>query len=231
MIETIRKAILVPVNPAGRPFIGGFALAALLLWMISGFLGILGLIATLWCIYFFRDPDRYTPVRGGLIVSGADGVVSAVEPAAPPAELGLPDRPLTRISVFLNVFDVHVNRLPIDGTIGAVRYRPGKFLNAALDKASEDNERNAVRIDTPDGAVVVVQIAGLIARRIKCWIREGEAAKAGARFGLIRFGSRVDVYLPEGVAALVAPGQRCIAGETVIADLRAQEPARLVEVR
>lgn len=231
VIETIRKAILVPVNPAGRPFIGGFALAALLLWMISGFLGILGLIATLWCIYFFRDPDRYTPVRGGLIVSGADGVVSAVEPAAPPAELGLPDRPLTRISVFLNVFDVHVNRLPIDGTIGAVRYRPGKFLNAALDKASEDNERNAVRIDTPDGAVVVVQIAGLIARRIKCWIREGEAAKAGARFGLIRFGSRVDVYLPEGVAALVAPGQRCIAGETVIADLRAQEPARLVEVR
>lgn len=231
MIETIRKAILVPVNPAGRPFIGGFALAALLLWMISGFLGILGLIATLWCIYFFRDPDRYTPVRGGLIVSGADGIVSAVEPAAPPAELGLPDRPLTRISVFLNVFDVHVNRLPIDGTIGAVRYRPGKFLNAALDKASEDNERNAVRIDTPDGAVVVVQIAGLIARRIKCWIREGEAAKAGARFGLIRFGSRVDVYLPEGVAALVAPGQRCIAGETVIADLRAQEPARLVEVR
>ncbi len=231
MIETIRKAILVPVNPAGRPFIGGFALAALLLWMISGFLGILGLIATLWCIYFFRDPDRYTPVRGGLIVSGADGVVSAVEPAAPPAELGLPDRPLTRISVFLNVFDVHVNRLPIDGTIGAVRYRPGKFLNAALDKASEDNERNAVRIDTPDGAVVVVQIAGLIARRIKCWIREGEAAKAGARFGLIRFGSRVDVDLPAGVAALVAPGQRCIAGETVIADLRAQEPARLVEVR
>lgn len=231
MIETIRKAILVPVNPAGRPFIGGFALAALLLWMISGFLGILGLIATLWCIYFFRDPDRYTPVRSGLIVSGADGIVSAVEPAAPPAELGLPDRPLTRISVFLNVFDVHVNRLPIDGTIGAVRYRPGKFLNAALDKASEDNERNAVRIDTPDGAVVVVQIAGLIARRIKCWIREGEAAKAGARFGLIRFGSRVDVYLPEGVAALVAPGQRCIAGETVIADLRAQEPARLVEVR
>ncbi|MBL8667764.1 MAG: phosphatidylserine decarboxylase [Rhodospirillales bacterium] len=231
MIETIRKAILVPVNPAGRPFIGGFALAALLLWMISGFLGILGLIATLWCVYFFRDPDRYTPVRSGLIVSGADGIVSAVEPAAPPAELGLPDRPLTRISVFLNVFDVHVNRLPIDGTIGAVRYRPGKFLNAALDKASEDNERNAVRIDTPDGAVVVVQIAGLIARRIKCWIREGEAAKAGARFGLIRFGSRVDVYLPEGVAALVAPGQRCIAGETVIADLRAQEPARLVEVR
>lgn len=231
VIETIRKAILVPVNPAGRPFIGGFALAALLLWMISGFLGILGLIATLWCVYFFRDPDRYTPVRSGLIVSGADGIVSAVEPAAPPAELGLPDRPLTRISVFLNVFDVHVNRLPIDGTIGAVRYRPGKFLNAALDKASEDNERNAVRIDTPDGAVVVVQIAGLIARRIKCWIREGEAAKAGARFGLIRFGSRVDVYLPEGVAALVAPGQRCIAGETVIADLRAQEPARLVEVR
>ena len=232
VIETIRKALLVPVNPAGRPFIGGFALAALLLWMVSGLLGAVGLIATLWCVYFFRDPDRFTPTRGGLIVSGADGIVSAVEPASPPAELGLPDRPLTRVSVFLNVFDVHVNRIPIDGTIAAVRYRPGKFLNAALDKASEDNERNAVRIDTPDGvAVVVVQIAGLIARRIKCWVGEGEPAKAGARFGLIRFGSRVDVYLPDGVAALVAPGQRCIAGETVIADLRAQEPARLAEVR
>lgn len=232
MLETLRKAILVPVNPAGHPFIGGFALAALLLWMISGVLGALGVIATLWCVYFFRDPDRFTPARSGLIVSGADGIVSAVTEASPPPELGLPARPLTRISVFLNVFDVHVNRIPIDGTIGAIRYHPGKFLNAALDKASEDNERNAVRIDTAEGpSVVVVQIAGLIARRIKCWINEGEAVRAGARFGLIRFGSRVDVYLPEGIAPLVAPGQRCIAGETVIADLRAQEPARLAERR
>ena len=232
VLETLRKAILVRINPAGRPFIGGFALAALLLWMMSDVLGALGLIATLWCVYFFRDPERLTPVRGGLIVSGADGIVSAVTEAPPPPDLGLPDRPLTRISVFLNVFDVHVNRIPIDGTVGAVRYHPGKFLNAALDKASADNERNAVRIDTAEGpTVVVVQIAGLIARRIKCWIGEGQPVRTGARFGLIRFGSRVDVYLPEGVAPLVAPGQRCIAGETVIADLRAQEPPRLAERR
>jgi phosphatidylserine decarboxylase len=231
-IEKLVKAILIPVNRAGWPFIAGFALVALLLWTFSGFLGFLGLIATLWCLWFFRDPERMTPVRGGLVVSAADGVVCAVTQAPPPADLGLADRPLTRISVFLDIFDVHVNRIPIDGIVRAVRYRPGTFLNASLDKASEDNERNAVRIDTPEGpSIVVVQIAGLIARRIKSWIGEGEAVRAGARFGLIRFGSRVDVYLPDGVAPLVSPGQRCIAGETVIADLRAQEPARTAERR
>lgn len=232
MLEILRKTILIPVNRAGWPFIGGFAVAALILWTISGFLGAVGLIATLWCAWFFRDPERMTPVRSGLIVSPADGVVCGVAPALPPGDLGLPAEPRPRISIFLNIFDVHVNRIPIDGTITAIRYRPGTFVNASLDKASEDNERNAIRIDTGEGpAIVVVQIAGLIARRIKNWIAEGDEVRAGARFGLIRFGSRVDVYLPEGVSPLVATGQRCIGGETIIADLRAQEPPRTAEHR
>jgi phosphatidylserine decarboxylase len=232
VIETLRAAVLVPVNRDGWPFIAGFALLAAVLWFISNFLGALGLVATLWCAWFFRDPERMTPARGGLVVSPADGVVCAVTMATPPPDLGLSDAPLTRVSIFLNIFDVHVNRIPIDGIVGAIRYRPGKFVNACLDKASEDNERNALRIDTPAGpSIVVVQIAGLIARRIKCWIGEGHPVLAGARFGLIRFGSRVDTYLPEGVAPLVAVGQTCLAGETVIADLRAQEPARTAERR
>ena len=232
MMETLIKAIVIPINRAGWPFIGGFALVALILWTISGILGALGLVATLWCAWFFRDPDRMTPVRAGLIVSPADGLVSAVSQASPPAELGLADRPLTRISIFLSIFDVHINRIPIDGVVSAIRYRAGTFVNASLDKASDDNERNAVRIDSSEGpTVVVVQIAGLIARRIKSWIGEGDHVLTGARFGLIRFGSRVDVYLPEGVASLVSAGQYCIGGETVIADLRAQEPARSAERR
>jgi phosphatidylserine decarboxylase len=224
--------MLVPVHRAGWPFIAGFALASLLLMFLSTPLGVLGLLATAWCVYFFRDPDRQTPTRQGLVVSAADGVVSAITEASPPPGLGLPDRPLTRISVFLSVFDVHVNRAPIDGTVETVCYRPGTFVNAALDKASEDNERNALRITVSDGlSIVVVQIAGLIARRISCWVSQGQAVQAGERFGLIRFGSRVDVYLPDGIAPLVAPGQRCIGGETVIADLRAQEAPRLAERR
>lgn len=232
LIETIRQTLAVSIHRAGWPFIAVFAVAAVLLFIVSATLGALGLLATAWCVYFFRDPDRLTPVREGLIVSAADGVVSAVVPAVPPPGLGLPEQPLTRISVFLSIFDVHVNRLPVDGTVGAVVYRPGRFLNAALDKASEDNERNAVRIDSDDGsAVVVVQIAGLIARRIACWVGEGQQRRAGERFGLIRFGSRVDVYLPEGATPLVVPGQRCIGGETVIADRHSQEPPRLAERR
>ena len=232
MIETLRQSILVPIHRAGWPFIAICGAAALLLFMLSSALGALGLLVTAWCIYFFRDPDRLTPTRHGLIVSPADGVVSSVVSAAPPEDLGLPRQPSTRVSVFLNIFDVHINRAPIDGTITAIRYRPGKFLNASLDKASEDNERNALRIEMADGtSIVVVQIAGLIARRICCWVSEGQPIRAGERFGMIRFGSRVDIYLPEGVSPLVAPGQRCIAGETVIADLRAQEPGRQAERR
>ncbi|MBK8174053.1 MAG: phosphatidylserine decarboxylase [Rhodospirillales bacterium] len=234
MIDTVSKTLCVSIHRAGWPFIGVFAALSLLLLTQSTALGALGLVATAWCTYFFRDPERVTPNRPGLIVSPADGLVSSVSAARPPQDLGLADadRPRTRVSVFLNVFDVHINRLPVDGTIAAIRYRPGKFLNAALDKASDDNERNAVRIDVgAAGSIVVVQIAGLVARRISSWISEGEAVRAGQRFGLIRFGSRVDVYLPDGVAPLVCLGQRCIAGETVIADLFAGEPARQGERR
>jgi phosphatidylserine decarboxylase len=229
---SICQSILVPIHRAGWPFIAMFAAVSLVLFMLSSALGAIGLIATAWCVYFFRDPDRLTPTRHGLIISPADGIVSGISSAAAPSDLGLPQRPLTRVSVFLNVFDVHINRAPIDGNITAIRYRPGKFLNASLDKASEENERNALRIETADGtSIVVVQIAGLIARRICSWVREGQPIRAGERIGMIRFGSRVDVYLPAGVPPLVSPGQRCIAGETVIADLRAQEPARQAERR
>jgi phosphatidylserine decarboxylase len=233
MNASMRQSILVPIHRAGWPFIAMFAAVSLLLLTLSSALGAIGLMATAWCVYFFRDPDRMTPTRHGLIISPADGIVSSVSPAPPPSNLGLPERQqLTRVSVFLNVFDVHVNRAPIDGTINAIRYRAGKFLNASLDKASEDNERNALQIETADGtSIIVVQIAGLIARRICSWVREGQPIRAGERIGMIRFGSRVDVYLPDGVPPLVSPGQRCIAGETVIGDLRAQEPARRAERR
>ena len=156
MIESQRAPALVPINRDGWPFIVGFAVVAALLWSFSNLLGVVGLVATLWCVWFFRDPERLTPVRGGLIISPADGVVCAVTTAAPPSDLGLSDAPLTRISIFLNIFNVHVNRIPIDGTIGAVRYRSGKFVNASLDKASDDNERNALRIDTAAGPAIVV---------------------------------------------------------------------------
>jgi phosphatidylserine decarboxylase len=226
------ERVLVPIHPDGWRFIGIFALVALLLWWLWTPLGLLGLVATLWCIYFFRDPPRVTPVRAGLVVSPADGFVQSIEPAPPPPELGLSSAPRPRVSVFMNVFDVHVNRVPVDGTVAALHYRPGKFVNASLDKASEDNERQAVLLRAGDGReFVLVQIAGLVARRIKCGLVSGQAVRAGERFGIIRFGSRVDVYLPEGVAPLVAPGQRAIAGETVIADLAASEPMRRGEMR
>jgi phosphatidylserine decarboxylase len=224
--------MLVPIHRAGWPFIAIFAMTASLLFALSWPLGTSGLLATAWCAYFFRDPDRLTPTRHGLVVSAADGVVSSVTTTTPPDGLGLPKRPSSRVSVFLNIFDVHINRVPVDGTITKIHYRPGRFVNASFDKASEDNECNALRIDTENGtSIVVVQIAGLIARRIRSWVNEGQAVRAGERFGMIRFGSRVDVHLPEGVAPLVAPGQRCIAGETVIADLHAPEPARQAERR
>jgi phosphatidylserine decarboxylase len=189
-------------------------------------------VFTAWCTYFFRDPPRVTPTRSGLVVSPADGVVQMIQPAVPPEELGLGRQPLTRISVFMNVFDVHVNRTPVSGTVANLAYRPGKFFNASLDKASEFNERQAIRLRLEDGRdLAVVQIAGLVARRIRCDLKQGQAVRTGERFGLIRFGSRLDVYLPEGVSPLVAVGQTTIAGETVIADLAAAEPARHGEER
>ena len=223
--HTIRSQI-VPITPEGYPFIGAFALVSLVLFWIWSPLGWLGMLATAWCAYFFRDPVRVTPVRDGLVVAPADGRISQITTAAPPGELGFGEKPLPRISIFMSVFDCHVNRSPVTGRIEKILYQPGKFFNADLDKASVDNERNSLVIAIPGGRIAVVQIAGLIARRIVCFVREGQPLGAGERFGMIRFGSRLDVYLPEGVAPLVGVGQIALAGETVLADLRASGEAR-----
>lgn len=231
MLDTIANS-LAPIHRAGWPFVVIGAVATLAGFWIAAPLGWLLAIVTAWVAYFFRDPDRVTPVREGLVISPADGRVQLIMHAAPPAELGLGDGEMMRISIFLNVFDVHVNRFPVDGAVVAAHYRPGKFLNASLDKASVDNERMSLAVRLPDGRdTAVVQIAGLVARRIICEAKEGTTARAGARFGLIRFGSRVDVYLPADTAPLVIVGQRAIAGETVLADLASAEPARTGEVR
>jgi phosphatidylserine decarboxylase len=221
--DSIRKQI-APIHPEGYPFVGGFALASLLLFWLAAPLGWLGVVATAWCAYFFRDPVRATPVREGLIVSPADGRISQVSMAPPPAELDMGVAPRPRVSIFMSVFDVHVNRTPVTGEIERIAYRPGKFINAELDKASEENERNGIVIRTNAGRIGIVQIAGLIARRIVCFVREGQTVNVGDRVGLIRFGSRVDVYLPEGTRPLVAEGQTAIAGETVLADLAPGAP-------
>ena len=215
------RAQIPPIHPEGYPFIGSFALASLILFWIWTPLGWIGTVLTVWCALFFRDPVRVTPVREGIVVSPADGRVSMITQVLPPAELGLGDRPLTRVSVFMSVFNCHVNRSPITGRIEKIVYKAGAFLNADLDKASELNERNCFVISTATTRIGVVQIAGLVARRIKCFVREGATVGAGDRIGMIRFGSRVDVYLPEGLRPLVAEGQTAVAGETVIADLRA----------
>jgi phosphatidylserine decarboxylase len=229
IINSVRSQ-LAPIHPQGYPFIGGFALASLILFFIWTPLGWIGTLATAWCAYFFRDPIRVTPLREGLVVSPADGRVSRVVNAVPPPELGLSERPLPRISIFMSVFDCHVNRSPMSGRIERMVYRAGKFINADLDKASEDNERNALIIATPRVRIGVVQIAGLVARRIVPFVREGQTIVAGDRIGMIRFGSRLDVYLPEGGRALVAEGQTAIAGETVLADLAVNDVGRSYKV-
>ncbi len=212
----------VRLHPEGRKFVAIFAAITLVLFLIWQPLGWIGVVLTIWCLAFFRDPARAVPQAEGLFVSPADGVVQMIERVATPPELGMQAAELTRISVFMDVFDCHVNRAPIGGEIRHVAYVPGKFLKASLDKASEHNERNGLVIDLPDGREVgVVQIAGLVARRILCWVQPGQELATGERFGLIRFGSRVDVYLPDGVAPLVAVGQKAVAGETVLADLTA----------
>jgi len=226
MIKSI-FSIFVPIHREGYRFIGIFAVLALLLFFLWQPLGWLGVIATLWCVYFFRDPVRVTPLREGLVISPADGRVSLIVEVMPPPELDLGDKPLTRISVFMNVFDCHVNRSPVAGRIVKMVYVPGKFINAELDKASEHNERQCLTIETGSKKRFgVVQIAGLVARRIVGFVSENEPIGAGERFGLIRFGSRVDVYLPAGHKALVGVGQRAIAGETVLADIASKEAAR-----
>ncbi|MBV8916939.1 MAG: phosphatidylserine decarboxylase [Bradyrhizobium sp.] len=215
-----------PIHPEGYPFIGGFALASLILFWIWSPLGWIATVLTIWCALFFRDPVRVTPVREGLVVAPADGRISMITQALPPSELGLGDRPLPRISIFMSVFNCHVNRSPVAGRIERIAYRPGAFINAELDKASEDNERNSLVIATADGRIGVIQIAGLVARRIVAFVREGQTIGAGERFGLIRFGSRLDIYLPEGTRALVAEGQTAVAGETVLADFRQGDAGR-----
>ncbi|MBP7241765.1 phosphatidylserine decarboxylase [Amaricoccus sp.] len=232
MSISLLSTFIKPVHREGWRFIALFAALAAALFLLHPAVGWVGVLLTLWCYYFFRDPERVTPARDGLVVSPADGIVSMIAAAAPPPELDLGPASLTRVSIFMNVFNCHVNRSPADGTVTRVAYRPGRFFNASLDKASADNERNALAIALPDGRrLAVVQIAGLVARRIVCDAAEGQALRAGERFGMIRFGSRLDVYLPEGVAPLVAPGQSAIAGETVIADLASPEPARRGEIR
>lgn len=229
---TMLSTFIKPMHREGYRFVGIFAAVTLILFLIWDPLGWIGVGLTVWCYYFFRDPDRVTPVREGLVISPADGVVQMIGQFAPPEELGLGTEPMTRVAVFMNVFNCHVNRAPIAGRIEKIAYRPGKFLNASLDKASVDNERNGLTIRMEDGrAIGVVQIAGLVARRIVCEVNEGQAIGTGERFGMIRFGSRLDIYLPEGVSSLVAVGQSTVAGETVLADLTSQEPARAGAVR
>ena len=226
ILESMRR-IFVPIHREGYPFIAiGLVLALVLGHWVWEPLGWLFAVLTLWVCYFFRDPIRVTPLRDGLVVSPADGRVSMIVTAVPPAETGLPAEPMTRISVFMNVFDCHVNRSPVTGRIVEQVYTPGLFLNAELDKASEDNERNAFVIETLGARIGVVQIAGLVARRIVTFAREGDEVAAGARIGLIRFGSRVDVYLPLSAQILAGLDQMAISGETVLADLRGEEGPR-----
>jgi len=247
LIALIRKTLFIPVHPAGLPFIGGFVVLAFILAFIHCILGFVGLVLALWCVYFFRNPARVTPVREGLIVSPADGLVSLIAEVPLPPELddcrgkdGAPTgdalcdaQTVTRVSVFLNVFDVHVQRIPADGEVKKVVYHPGKFLSANLDKASLENERSTVllKLNGHNSSVAFVQIAGLVARRIICKLAAGQKVKAGELYGLIRFGSRVDIYLPPGVHPLVCIGQRMIGGETVIADFTSTEATRIGETR
>lgn len=226
IIDSVRRQ-LTPVHPDGYKFIAIFAVVTLVLAWLWQPLGWIGAVLTCWCIYFFRDPPRSTPIDADSVVSPADGIVSSIGFFRPPPELGLGAEPVQRISIFMSVFDCHVNRMPVAGRIAKIAYRPGLFLNADLDKASEDNERNALVVETDRGRVGVVQIAGLVARRIVCFAHQGDRLEAGERFGLIRFGSRLDVYLPLGARPLVGLGSKATAGETVIADFSVEATPRI----
>jgi phosphatidylserine decarboxylase len=234
----ILDTVMTPIHKAGWPFIALFAAVTIVLFFIAEELGWLGVILTAWCVYFFRDPDRMTPLGDTLVISPADGAVQMIDRAAPPPELDMGDEERTRIAIFMNVFNVHVNRTPVSGTVVKLAYRPGAFLDASLDKASLENERQSVRLkiagvksrSPKKNEIAVVQIAGLVARRILCDLTEGDTVSAGDRFGLIRFGSRVDVYLPEGCEPLVSVGQTAIGGETVIAEIGA-DAARAAQRR
>lgn len=226
LLDTITDT-LAPVHRDGHKFVAIGLIATLVFFFVWPPLGWIAALITAWIIYFFRDPDRVTPLRDGLIVAPADGKVSLIEKVRPPIELGLGEEERVRVSIFLSVFDVHIQRAPLAGRIARSIYVPGAFLNAELDKASEENERRTIVIETASGlSVAVVQIAGLVARRIVTFVAEGDSIGVGERFGLIRFGSRVDTYLPPGAFPAVAVGQRAIGGETVLADLRSVEPER-----
>lgn len=228
----MRVPVLAPLHREGWVFVTIFLVCTLILGLMSDTLGWIGVILTGWCVYFFRNPERVTPIRPDLVVSPADGFVQAIVLANPPQELGMKGEGWRRVSIFLSVFDVHVNRIPCDGRITQSIYHPGKFFNASLDKASEHNERQAlVMTDKKGREIAFVQIAGLIARRILCDVQEGQEVRAGERFGMIRFGSRVDIYLPKDLSPLVIEGQRVIGGETVMADFSSQEPERVGEIR
>jgi len=218
-LSTDLRIAFPPPHPAGRPFLLGCLAVVLIGVFMNLWLTLLGICAGLFCLFFFRDPERVPSARAGAILAPADGRVVSVAPGVPPAELGLGPANRWRISIFLSVLNVHVNRVPATGTVTRIAYRHGAFLNASLDKASDANERNAIALRLPDGReLAVVQIAGLIARRILCSVREGDAVHGGDRMGIIRFGSRTDLYLPEGVQPLVCPGQTMIGGETVVAE-------------
>lgn len=233
MTEQTKTFDIPAIHPAGYPFVAiSIAVTAALAFWLGETAFWICLIITGWVAYFFRDPDRVTPNQGSLVISPADGKVCMIQPAVPPEELGMGPEPLTRISIFLNLLNVHINRVPADGIVIATHYRPGKFVNAALDKASIDNERMSVRQRLPDGReIAYVQIAGLVARRIICHLKPDMTVQAGARFGLIRFGSRADIYLPKGVEPLVVVGQNMVGGETILADLNGTGPARTGDVR
>jgi phosphatidylserine decarboxylase len=232
LLDTIGNAF-VPVHRDGYKFVAGAALATLVLFMISDPLGWVGAIATAYVAYFFRDPERVTPTRTGAVVSSADGrIVDVADGVTVPRELPLGEGRRTRISVFLSIFDVHIVRAPVAGRIASSIYVPGAFLNAELDKASEENERRALVIETETGEKIgLVLIAGLVARRIVTFVNEGASVARGERVGLIRFGSRVDVYLPAAASVLVAPGQTAIGGETVLGQLGPQPATNEAQVK
>ena len=229
---SLRDYVLPPIHPEGVGFLLIFIFITFVLWIIWAPLGLLGLVLSVWCFYFFRDPDRFTPTQEGLIISPADGIVQAITETIGPKELDLDQENFIRVSIFMSVFDCHVNRTPVSGKIIKSVYVPGLFLNASLDKASEDNERQYLLIETEDiSNIVVVQIAGLVARRIRSDVSKGQQLEIGERIGMIRFGSRVDVYLPNTFKPLVSIGQKMIAGETVISDKRITEESRKAEIR
>lgn len=225
------RFILPPIHSEGWRFVGIFAAVTVLMWMLCKPIGVVCLVLTVWCYFFFRDPRRAVPQGETLVLSPADGIVSAIAEVVPPKELEIGEEPMTRISIFMSVFSVHVNRAPMSGKITKMFYRPGAFVDVSLDKESENNERQELAMETVTGhKIAFVQIAGLIARRILTFVKEGDQLKAGERFGLIRFGSRLDVYLPKGIAPLVLEGQTAVAGETVLADMSVSGDARKGEI-